>query len=131
MDTEIQALFDRYLNAWNGRDFEEVAECYAQPSLFVLPSVSVPVADKAAMIALLKSIFAGLENDGFSHTEIDSINATVRGDTLATADAYGVRRLRGDGTEIEVIDAHYVLRRGEGGWQFVTAVSLPEGGRFV
>lgn len=124
-ETEIRSLFDRYLTAWNARDFENVAVCYSEPSLFILPAAAVPVADKAAMIALLGSIFAGLENDGFSHTEIDKIEVCPRGDTIATVDATGVRRLRKDGTAIEVIDAHYVLRRGDYGWQFATAATLP------
>ena len=125
MTEDIQALFDRYLTAWNARDFGAVAECYTAPSLFVLPNASVSVPDQRAMIALLESIFEGLEADGFSHTKIDKIMACPRGDKLAIADAYGVRRLRGDGSEIEVIDAHYVLRRTDAGWQFTTAVSLP------
>lgn len=125
IEQEIKALFTAYLAAWNARDFDAVAKCYTEPSLFVLPDATVPIADHAAMIALLERIFAGLEADGFSHTEIDKISIQPRGDTLATADAYTVRRLRGDGTEVEVIDAHYVLRRGKTGWQFTTAVSLP------
>ena len=125
MQQDIEALFDTYLSSWNARDFQRVAQCYTEPSLFVLPEASVPIADNAAMIALLERIFSGLEADGFSHTEIDDISICPRGDTLATADARGVRRLRGDGSEIEVIDAHYVLRRTEARWQFTAAVSLP------
>ena len=124
-EADIRSLVNRYLTAWNGGDFETVAGCYSEPCLFILPTGAVPAADKAAMITLLKTIFAGLEADGFSHTEIDRIEICPRGDTLATADATGVRRLRKDGSEIEVIDAHYVLRRGPDGWQFATAVSLP------
>ena len=127
MTEDIQALFDRYLTAWNARDFETVAGCYTAPSLFVLPEASLSVLEQSAMIALLQNIFAGLEADGFSHTKIDKITACPHGDRLATADAFGVRRVRGDGSEIEVIDAHYVLRRTEAGWQFTTAVSLPHG----
>lgn len=124
-EAEIRSLFGRYLTAWNARDFEGVAACYSAPSLFILPSASVPVAGATAMVAMLQNLFAGLEADGFSHTEIDEIDVCPRGDTFATAEASGVRRLRRDGTEIEVIDAHYILRRGESGWQFVTAVTLP------
>ena len=124
-ETEIRSLFDRYLTAWNARDFERVAGCYCEPSLFILPGAVVPVEDKAALIALLGSIFAALENDNFSHTEIGKLEVCPRGGSIATADATGVRRLRKDGTEIEVIDAHYVLRRSENGWQFATAATLP------
>lgn len=125
VENDIRDLFAKYLKAWNRRDFSIVAACYTEPGFFVLPNMSLTLEDASATISLLKKIFAGLDEEDFSHTEIDEISVNPHSEQLATADAYGVRRLRHDGSEIEVINAHYVLRRTDVGWQFTTAVSLP------
>ena len=129
LDPEISALFDRYLAAWNTRDFDAVAECYSYPALFVLPHASVPVADKTGMIDLLGHIFSGLEADGFSHTEIGAVTAASCGEGLAIVDATDVCRLRGDGSVLETIDAHYVVRHSDGAWFFTLAVTCKPGWR--
>lgn len=126
-EQEIKALFERYLTAWNARDLATVADCYTEPSLFILPDASVPVQDNEAMINLLKLIFEGLEKEDFSHTEIEDVKACACGENLAVADASTVRRLRRDGSEIECIDAHYILRRTKDGWRFTTAVVCSAG----
>lgn len=127
LDEGIQTLFDRYLTAWNARDFDAVATCYAEPSFFVLPQASVPVSDKAAMISLLEQIFTGLEADNFSHTEIGAIEARSCEKDIAIVDAKDVKRLRKDGSVLEAIDAHYVARRKDGKWLFTTAVVCAPG----
>lgn len=124
---EIRLLFDTYLTAWNARDFAGVAACYTEPSLFVMPSATVPVPDQDAMISLLENIFAGLDAQGFSHSEIGEISARTCSDALAIVDAKNVARLRADGSALEVIDAHYVVRKSEGAWKFVSAVVCDQG----
>jgi hypothetical protein len=81
------------------------------------------------MVALLEKVFAGLEADGFDHTEIGLVRATPCNETLAIVDASDVARLRTDGSAIEVIDGHYVASRDSGNWLFSVAVSCARGWR--
>jgi hypothetical protein len=46
---------------------------------------------------------------------------------MAIADARNVRRLRRDGSAIEVIDGHYVLRKEGGVWRFTVTVLCAPG----
>lgn len=124
---DVKELFERYLSAWNARDFPAVAACYAEPSLFILPDATVPVGDRGALVTLLENIFAGLDAAGFSHTEIGAITARACGENLAVVDATDVRRLRKDGSVLEVIDGHYIARRVEGVWYFTVATACAPG----
>ncbi|MEQ8653741.1 MAG: hypothetical protein RIC87_14865 [Kiloniellales bacterium] len=55
------------------------------------------------------------------------VTARSCGDGLAVLDASSVERLRKDGSVIESIDAHYILRKeADGAWRIATAlVSAP------
>ncbi|MEM7024645.1 MAG: nuclear transport factor 2 family protein [Pseudomonadota bacterium] len=127
LKSEVDELYARYLEAWNARDFEGVAACYTEPAMFVLPTGAVSLPDRPALVALLKKLFAGLEADGFSHSTIGAVGARACGEGLAIADARDVRRLRADGSTIEVIDGHYVLRKDEGSWLFMLVVTCTPG----
>ncbi len=124
---EAQLLFERYLECWNNRDLEGVASCFDEPSVFVLPSGAVPLADRQALVSLLQNLFAGLEKAGFSHTTIGSIEAKSCGEGLAILDAEGVDRIKQDGSLLESIDGHYVMRNCEGQWRLVVAVACASG----
>ena len=126
---EIEALYNRFLTAWNGRDFAGVANCFSEPAFYVLPAADVPLPDRATFAALLEKVFAGLEADGFSHTEVGSITARPCGADMAVVDAKDVARLRKDGSAIEVIDGHYVARKFDDGWRFTAAVTCAPGWR--
>ena len=124
---EIQAFYDRYITAWNAQDFEAVAACYAEPAMFLLPTTTASLPDRAAMIAMLKTLFARLNGEGFSHTEVGSFTVKPCGEGMAIADARDAKRLRADGTAVEVIDAHYVLRKDGGDWRFAITVTCEPG----
>jgi len=123
----IQALYGRYLSAWNSRDFEGVAICFSEPAFYALPGMDIPISDRVSFISLLEKVFAGLEADGFSHTEVGEISARACGEQMAVVDAKSVARLRKDGSSIEVIDAHYVARKSDDGWRFTVAVTCTSG----
>lgn len=127
LTTEIDTFFQRYLAAWNARDFDAIVKCYSEPCTFVFPDVTVTAADHAALRALLQKVFVTLEADDFSHTEIASVTARPCGETLAVVDATGVKRLRRDGSILEIIDAHYTTRKSEDAWVFVTALVCAPG----
>ncbi len=76
-----------------------------------------------------KKVFAGLEVAGFSHSEVGPVTATPCGDGLAIVDAAKVRRLKADGSLLEEIDGHYVMRETDEGWRFTVAVVCAAGWR--
>lgn len=125
--TEIEAFYDRYITAWNAQDFKGVAACYAEPAMFLLPDRTVSLPDRAAMISMLETLFGRLTGEGFSHSEFDSLTVKPCGEGIAIADARDVKRQRGDGTAIETIDAHYVLRKEGGDWRFAVTVTCEPG----
>lgn len=124
---EVETLYRRFLSAWNSRDFEGVARCFSEPAFYVLPGVDVPVPNRASFVDLLEKVFANLEADGFSHTEVGKISAQACGEHLAIVDAKAVARLRHDGSSIEVIDGHYIARKFDDAWRFTVAVSCVRG----
>lgn len=127
LTAEVEELYARYLEVWNARDFEGVARCFSEPAMFVLPTAAVSLPDRAAVVALLQKVFAGLEANGFSHSTIGGVTARACGEGLAIVDARDVRRLRADGSAIEVIDGHCVLRKEQGAWMFTTVVTCAPG----
>lgn len=127
---EAEAFFEAYLKAWNAQDLEAVSALYAEPSIFVLPQASLPLADRAATLALLKQVFEGLNAESFEVSRCAKVTGRSCGGGLAVLDATSVDRLRKDGSMIESIDAHYVLRReADGAWRIVTAVVCAPGWR--
>jgi hypothetical protein len=129
LSEEAQKLFDQYLDCWNKRDFKGVAACFDEPSMFVLPTGAVSLPDRQALVSLLEKVFAGLDAAGFSHTTIGSIEATSCGHGLAILDATEVNRIKDDGSLLEKIDGHYVMRNCDGEWRFIVAVSCACGWR--
>lgn len=127
--TGAKALFARYLEYWNARDVSATAACFTEPSMFVFPNGTIALPDHAALAALLKKVFIGLEAAGFSHSEVGSVTATPCGDGLAIVDASRVRRLKTDGSLLEEIDGHYVVRETDEGWRFTVAVVCAAGWR--
>ena len=122
VQSDIEALFDRYLAAWNARDFQAMAACFSEPTVYFFPDGPRPIADREALIASMKTVFDRLEAEDFSHTEIASVTATQCNDTLAIVDLKDVIRLRRDGTAIDHLDALYVCTLIDGHWQLSAAV---------
>jgi hypothetical protein len=126
---EAEALFHRYLRCWNGRELGGVAACFAEPAMVITDKAAVALADRAAIVTLLERLFAELDAAGFSHTTIGPVHALACGDTLAVVDALDVRRLKGDGSVLEALDGHYVMRLTDDGWRFAMAMTCEPGWR--
>ena len=129
LEQETQKLFDRYLKAWNARDFPGIADCFSEPAMFVLPGATVSLPDRATLVKMLTKLFETLENQGFSHTTLGRISPRPSGEDMAIVDVRSVQRHREDGTLLEEIDAHYVMKREDGGWLLTVAVSCAPGWR--
>ena len=126
---DVLAMYDRYLTAWNARDFAGVADCFGEPAQFVLPATSISLPDRNATIAMLEQLFDRMIADGFSHATIGAVTVRQCADGLAIMDARDVKRLRQDGSALEVIDAHYIVRREPDGWRIAVAVVCDPGWR--
>lgn len=126
---ELGQRYRDYIVAWNGRDFDGLAVFYTEPTMFISAQAVVPVADRAAMAALARTIFARLEADDYSHSEIGAITVRECDEGLALMDVADVARLRRDGSAIETIEPHYTCRRVDGVWRFVSVVSCRQGWR--
>ena len=126
---DARALFARYLECWNKRDLIGAAACYDEPAMFISPTDTALLPDRKALVAFFETMFTALEADGFSHSEIGTINATLCRDGLAVVDTTEVSRVRKDGSVIEGMDAHYVMRKRDGEWRLSVAVSCAPGWR--
>lgn len=122
VQAEIEALVDRYLTAWNARDFDGMATLFTEPTVYMLADRPLCLPDRAALIEVLKKRFAAMEADGFDHTEIAAVRARQCNDTTAMVDLKQVERLRADGSALEVIDAIYVCLKQADGWRFSIAI---------
>jgi uncharacterized protein (TIGR02246 family) len=129
LEQETQKLFDRYLKAWNARDFPGVAACFSEPAMFVLPGATVSLPNRAALVEMLGKLFETLENQGFSHTTLGRISPRPSGEGMAIVDVRSVQRHRRGGSILEEIDAHYVMKSENGSWKLTVAVSCANGWR--
>lgn len=123
VETEIRALIDRYLTAWNARDLDGVAAQFTEPARYVLPGANLHMADRPAIVAALTSLFAGLEANGFDHSEAGALSVRICNETTVLAELRDVTRLRRDGSVLEVIDALYVCLREDGQWRLSVAIA--------
>ncbi len=129
---EATQFFEAYLAAWNAQDFTALCGFYAEPSMFVLSERSILMEDMNGALALMETVFARLNADDFGRSTYESLEAQGCAEGLAVLDVSNVMRLRKDGSLIEKIDAHYVLRHDpDGGWQITTAVVCTPGWRRV
>ena len=129
LEQETRKLFDRYLTAWNARDFPGVADCFTEPAMFVLPGTTISLPDHESLVGMLGKLFETLESQGFSHTTLGRISPLPCGEDMAIVDVRSVKRHRGDGTLLEEIDAHYVMKRESDRWLLTVAVSCAPGWR--
>lgn len=128
-EADIKALFGRYMQMWNDRDFAGMAALFTEPTISVGPDGPAITTDNAAMAASLESRFMRLEAENFDHTEIEAVDVQFANADTATADLKNVRRLRRDGSAIDELDALYILNRIGGAWKLSVAMAGAPGWR--
>ena len=128
-EEDIKALFARYMDMWNDRDFAGMAALFTEPTVSVGPDGPTIIPDNAAMAASLKARFDKLEAENFDHTEIEAVDVQFADADTATADLKNVRRLRRDGSAIDELDALYILNRIGGAWKLSVAMAGAPGWR--
>ena len=121
-ETEVQDLIATYIERWNARDYDGMADMFTEPVTYVVPGGTTSVPNRAALIDKLKAQFADMESKGFDHTVLDGVDTRQCNDTTVIADLKGVARLKADGTPIEVIDAVYICVKQDAGWRMSIAM---------
>ncbi|MEO1193997.1 MAG: nuclear transport factor 2 family protein [Pseudomonadota bacterium] len=125
---DAEEFFDAYLAAWNAQDLVATSGFYAEPSSFVLPETTHALHDANATLGFLEAVFERLNREDFGRSTHGAITVKTCNDGVAVMDVRDIARLRKDGSTIETIDAHYVLRHDhDGGWRIVTAVMCRQG----
>jgi ketosteroid isomerase-like protein len=116
---DIERLFSTYRRAWNARDFEGVIECYSKPSLMVTKDRTIVLQDSTTMRAVLDAYFKMLDAAGFDHSDLGELAIRECGDDLAVVDVARITRYRKDGSVLESVSGHYVVKFENSGWRFV------------
>ena len=93
------------------------------------PAGVASLSNRAEFVAFLTKLFAGLNDGGFSHSTAGRISAVKCNKNLAIMDVSNVKRLKGDGSVLEEIDAHYILTATDDGWKFAAAIVCEPGWR--
>jgi len=128
-EADIKALFGRYMQMWNDRDFAGMAALFAEPTISIGPDGPMITPNNAAVAASLETRFKRLEAENFDHTEIEAVEVQFADPDTATADLKNVRRLRRDGSAIDELDALYILNRIDGAWKLSVAMAGAPGWR--
>lgn len=121
---QIRALFQRYIEAWNAADFACIANEVYHPPVYVYEAAAtseLPTAD--AIVTLLSGLRAGLDREGFTHSELVEVSHCDLGDGLAFA-SFHYRRFSSRDPELgkEVLSSAYILRRYPEGWRLAAHV---------
>ncbi|GAB5469644.1 MAG: hypothetical protein Kilf2KO_26740 [Rhodospirillales bacterium] len=124
---DAKDFYEAYLAAWNAQDLIATSGFYGEPSCFVLPDRTVPLEDANATLGLLEMVFEGLHREDFERSTYESLTVRSCNPGVAALDVSGIARHRRDGSVIETIDGHYILRhQDDGGWRIaVTVVCKP------
>ena len=129
--SQAKELFSRYIDAWNARDFPRMAAFFSEPSTFVLEAGTTINRDRAALMELFRTIFVGLDERGFDHTEIGIVEVRPCARGIAIMDVADITRFDKRGIAFEVMDAHFTIREIGREWKFVTVVWCAHGWRHM
>jgi len=122
--SELGALFDAYIDAWNASDFRRIATEFYAPPVYVFgaeKTVSVPGAEE--LVALLSTIRDELDNAGFGYSKIRQLDLCDLGGNLVLASLQFNRYDRnGQLMGGTVLSAAYLARKTSAGWRMVAHI---------
>lgn len=118
-------FFDDYLPTWVGvaagtisRDSDFILDYWSAPLNWTDPQGSRWLREPADVVDVLHELHTRLNAAGYTDTAVPDRKVTVYHDNGAAIEVIWAR-LRGDGTEIERIAAHFELARGSQGWRII------------
>lgn len=125
---QIEALFRRYIEAWNARDFNCIAhEVYRTPVPVFDTGATSTLETPEAIVNLLSGLRSELDGAGFTHSELVDVSQCNLGGGLAFA-SFHYRRFNSRDPDAgkEVLSSAYILRRYADGWRCVAHVVQPQ-----
>jgi glyoxylase-like metal-dependent hydrolase (beta-lactamase superfamily II) len=130
-DEVTQWFFDDYLTTWIGvgagtivRGPEFILDYWGAPMHWGFEGDSFWLPDAPAVVALLESVQTRLGREGYADTAVPDQRVNVYHRDGAAIEVIW-SRLRGDGTEIERLAAHFEVVRGQEGWRVVGIQAVP------
>lgn len=121
---QIEALFQRYIEAWNAKDFACIANEVYRPPVYVFETETTStLPTPAAIVTLLSGLRAELDKAGFTHSELAHVSHCDLGGGLMFA-SFHYRRFnaRDPAAGKEVLSSAYIARRHPDGWRLVAHV---------
>lgn len=125
---EVDAAYRHYVEVFNRRDPQEIAELYHRPHAQVIGEIGLSiVTDDADQEQWYELVMAYLDDQGWDRTEIDKIWIWPLSPALAQLVA-DITRIKADGSVLQHVRANYTLCRREGVWKVVLSFPLLEEG---
>ncbi len=125
---EVEAAYRHYVDVFNGRDPQEIADLYHRPHAQVIGEIGLSVvANDADQEQWYEFVMAALGDQGWHRTEVETVWIWPLSPTLAQLVA-DVTRYRADGCVLNQARANYMLCRRDGVWKVVLTFPLLEDG---
>jgi hypothetical protein len=125
---EVEAAYRHYVEVFNRRDPQEIAELYHRPHAQVIGDVGLSiVTGDVEQEQWYELVMAYLDDQGWDRTEIDKMWVWPLSPTLAQLVA-DVTRYKADGSVLNHVRANYTLCRRQGVWKMVLSFPLLEQG---
>jgi hypothetical protein len=124
---EVEAAYRHYVEVFNGRDPNEIADLYDRPHAQVTGETGLSIVnDDTDQQGWYEFVMAYLDDQGWGRTEIDEMWVWPLSQTLAQLVAKVTRYSR-DGSLLQNVRANYTLRRRDDTWKVVLSSSMGEG----
>jgi hypothetical protein len=125
---EVETAYRHYVEVFNGRDANEVAELYDRPQGQVIGEIGLSIVnDDVDQQKWYELVMAYLDDQGWGRTEIDEVWIWPLSQALAQLVAK-VTRYRSDGSVLQQVRANYTLRRRDSAWKVALTFPLLEEG---
>jgi ketosteroid isomerase-like protein len=125
---EVEAAYRHYVDVFNARDPQDIADLYHRPHAQVIGEIGLSVvADDADQEQWYEFVMAALGDQGWDRTEIETVWIWPLSPTLAQLVA-DVTRYRADRSVLNQARANYMLCRRDGVWKVVLTFPLLEEG---
>ena len=122
--TQIQDLFQRYMEAWNQGELMTIGSEIYRPPLYIFDAEQTQILSTAEDIAgLLSQVRSDLDAAGFSHSELRDVSVCELGGGLAFASFHYMRYdQEGKPMDETALSSAYIVRRSDDGWHLAAHV---------
>jgi hypothetical protein len=115
-----QVIADYYRD-FSTLNVQAILPYFNKPSLLVGTHGVIPIADRAALVAVFGPVMEGLRAKGYGRSELELGYVKLLSSSAALIGGVAVR-YKTDGRELERVGVTYVLHKTESGWKFATVI---------